>query len=521
MMHGCEGHRERERGRVRCCGLPRRGGWAARARGGRVLRSDGDVVDALSVEMQRLVREGLRLAGVLAAVLVGYWLLGVAAVFLMILVLAGLLAGGFDSTTGSVLVGIGFAGAAACFGVAAVFVVRALGRFRGAVQAELDLGVPLLGPGRLLVWISSVGVSAVLRRAGRGRGMSPDDLTGVLAVPDLATRLDAVQRRIGATLEPYRKALPEGAVDVITAPGKRLRASLGLRVRRAGPVERRGRAARRYRGRAGPDRLAHPRRPHRRLAAASRAADRPRGRRPGRGAGHGRPRARARGRARRRARLVPVVGARAGHGTDGTRPAGRAARPGQGRPHDGPVPRVDRGQDRCAVRGGLSARRVVRQPARPGAGGGVDLRTRARHGLPARRRRRGRRRVRRGGQAARRDLASGVYTAPVLLALQQRTKGRLRRALFGGHPGDLDEALSLVRSSPAMRRGGGRASAPRCGRRSRLPSPSGAHPIAEGLRAFPRSLAINTLRVAGVDRDLTRQALATRARASSRGRRGG
>ena len=127
---------------------------------GRVLRSDGDVVDALSVEMQRLVREGLRLAGVLAAVLVGYWLLGVAAVFLMILVLAGLLAGGFDSTTGSVLVGIGFAGAAACFGVAAVFVVRALGRFRDAVQAELDLGVPLLGPGRLLVWISSVGVSA-------------------------------------------------------------------------------------------------------------------------------------------------------------------------------------------------------------------------------------------------------------------------------------------------------------------------------------------------------------------------
>ena len=87
---------------------------------GRVVRSDGDVVDALTEEMQRLVREGLRLAGILVAVLVGYWLLGLAAAFFLLLLLVALFAGpAFDGGAGLVLIAAAVLAAVACFGGAA------------------------------------------------------------------------------------------------------------------------------------------------------------------------------------------------------------------------------------------------------------------------------------------------------------------------------------------------------------------------------------------------------------------
>jgi hypothetical protein len=89
----------------------------------------------------------------------------------------------------------------------------------------------------------------------------------------------------------------------------------------------------------------------------------------------------------------------------------------------------------------------------------------------------------------------------VLLALQHRGKARLRRALFGGHPADLDEALALVRSSPAMREVVVRAGAS-IRTAEAAAQELGPKAATTGLLAFPRALALSTLRRAGVDASL-------------------
>ncbi len=336
--------------------------------------------------------------------------------------------------------------------------------------------------------------------------MSPDDLTALLGVPDLAKRLDAVQTRIGATLEQYKKALPEGAVDVITAPGKRLRASLVYAFAGLGPsndeaVLRAATAVELVQiGSLIHDDLIDGS-PLRRGRPTVHEI-----------AGTG-------------AALVTgdLVLALAGElvAALGSFPSSVLAQGMAQMARGQLVELLDQGKvDRTLARYRVSIEgktgALFAAACRLGAWCGnlpvqvqgaastyghalgtayqlvddvVDVAGSAEVGKPLGR-----------------DLASGVYTAPVLLALQQRTKGRLRRVLFGGHPADLEEALSLVRSSPAMRQAVVDIGAALREAESAALA-LGRSPIAEGLRAFPRSLAVSTLRAAGVDRALTRHAL--------------
>ena len=335
--------------------------------------------------------------------------------------------------------------------------------------------------------------------------MSPDDLTSVLGVPDLAARLEAVQARIGTTLDPYRASLPEGAVEVITAPGKRLRASLviafaGLGTSNDDAVLRAATAVELVqigslihddlidgsplrRGRPTVHQLAGP-------GAALVTGD--------------------------------LVLALAGElvAALGSFPSSVLAQGMAQMARGELVELLDQGKVersmaryRVSIEGKTGA--LFAAACRLGAWCGnlpvqvqgaastyglavgtayqlvddlVDVAGSGEVGKPL------------GA-----DLASGIYTAPVLLALQHRGKGRLRRALFGGHPADLEEALTLVRSSSGDargRRGHRRGPARRGdgGGRSRARSP-----IAAGLRAFPRALALGTLRAAGVTAELSRR----------------
>lgn len=328
--------------------------------------------------------------------------------------------------------------------------------------------------------------------------MTPHDLASLLAVPDLSSRLTAVQRNISATIEPYRGALPAGTFELLTAPGKRLRAALTIALAQLGSPN---------------------------LDAVMRAAtavelvqigslihDDVIDRSPVR-------------------RGKPTVHRVAGDGPAvvigdlvlalagdlvaplGPFPASLLAG-GMTQMAKGELVELldlgnaDRSLDRylmaiqgktgalfaaaCRLGAWCGALPLTAQNAATTYGDAVGIAYQLVDDLID---------VTGVGEVGKplgTDLASGVYTAPVILALQRRGKGRLRRTLFGGHPADLDEALAIVRGSPALREVVVRAAA------SIRVAEAAARELGPkattiGLQAFPRALAISTLQRAGVE----------------------
>ena len=98
------------------------------------------------------------------------------------------------------------------------------------------------------------------------------------------------------------------------------------------------------------------------------------------------------------------------------------------------------------------------------------------------------------------DIAAGVYTAPVLLALEARGGKALRRSLLGRQPDDVAEALRIVRSSPAMRRAV--ADLDQWLRRAEAAARQVGPPSAvAGLLALPRAHALASLGSTSLDAD--------------------